>query len=389
MRYLDFGWLFYQSNGMKLKLDRVLKNKKAQINAQEHRFDIALLILVVVLCLFGILMVYDASVAQATQNFHDKYYYLKQQLVWMVLGMGCLGFFLKLDYHFLKVLAVPGLVLSFLLLILVSVPGFGVAAGGAHRWLKIGGFTLQPTEIIKLTSVIFFASLFTRKKSFWPFITILGVVVLIVTLLQKDLGSAVVYTLTSLGMYFLAGAPLLTFAAILPGAVVVGAILIASSSYRKHRILAFFDPFADTQGFSYHISQILIALGSGGIWGLGLGQSRQKFNFIPEVTTDSIFSVVGEELGFIGALALILVFGAVLYRAFQIVKNSQDELGKLLAAGITLWIGSQVIVNLAAMVSLIPLTGVPLPFISYGGSALLANLLGVGVLLNISKSTIS
>lgn len=366
---------------------RYSKDKRSQIAAQKHRPDVSLLISVAILSFFGLLMVYDASVAQAVQDFHDKYFFLKQQLTWTVLGFVCLFVLSILDYHLLKRIAVLALGFSMILLILVSVPGFGIAAGGAHRWLKIAGFSVQPTEIIKLTSIIFFASLFNKKRSMIPFVSILGLVVLIVAGLQKDLGSAIIYTVTALGMYFLAGAPLLYFSVIIPTAMLIGGFLTISSAYRRHRVLAFLDPFSDTQGFTYHISQVLIALGSGGIWGLGLGQSRQKFNFIPEVTTDSIFSVVGEELGFIGAVLLISLFAFFLYRAFKIAQNSPDILGQLLASGITLWIGSQIIVNLAAMVSLIPLTGVPLPFISYGGSALLANLLGVGILLNISKTT--
>jgi len=204
-------------------------------------------------------------------------------------------------------------------------------------------------------------------------------------LLQRDLGSTIVFVVTAAIIYLASGGAIWKILIGLPIGLVAVLALVVTSEYRRKRVLAFLDPFSDPQGFTYHISQVLIALGSGGISGLGLGQSRQKFEYIPEVTTDSIFAIVGEELGFLGGVILILLFGFLIVRGFQIAENCQDRFGRILAVGLTSWLGVQAIVNLSAMVALIPLTGVPLPFISYGGSALVANLAAVGILLNISR----
>ncbi len=354
---------------------------------KKRSFDRGLFITVCILTLFGLIMVYDSSTVQAFQDFGDKYFYIKQQLIWVVLGFGALGFFSILDYHHLHKIALPFFAFALLLLLAVYVPGLGVAAGGAQRWLKVGFFTLQPTEIIKLASVIFFAVIFAKGKSTGLFLSLLGLITFIIGFLQKDLGSAIVFCLTSVVTFILAGAPLSYFLAAIPLGVVGSLGLVLSSTYRKQRILAFLNPFADPTGYSYHISQVLIALGSGNWFGLGLGQSRQKFEYIPETTTDSMFAIVGEEYGFFGSVLLIGLITFVIYKGLEISENATDDFGRFLWYGLTLWLGIQAALNLAAMVALVPLTGVPLPFISYGGSALLANLVAVGILLNISKSS--
>ncbi|MDD2823039.1 MAG: putative lipid II flippase FtsW [Candidatus Daviesbacteria bacterium] len=352
---------------------------------QKRKIDIILLITAILLVLLGLLAVFDASQFQAFQEFGDKMYFIRQQLISAALGFILLVFFIFFDYHRLEKIALPFLLVSILLLILVFVPGFGVLAGGAHRWLKFAGFTIQPAEIIKLSTIIYFASVFQNKVQTKTFVVILGIVAVIVGVFQKDLGSAIVYSLVAFSVYFIAGAPTSHFLGLLFTGIFGAVFFIATAPYRIQRVLAFLDPFADTQGFTYHISQVLIAIGSGGIFGLGIGQSRQKFSYIPEVTTDSIFSIIGEEFGFIGCLLLLTVICFLIYRSFKIAENAPDKFGRLLAIGLVVWLGSQAIVNLAAMVSLLPLTGVPLPFISYGGSALIANLVTVGILLNISR----
>lgn len=349
--------------------------------------DLPLLFSVGLLVIFGLVMVYDASVVHAFRDFGDKYYYIKQQLVWVVLGFGLMFAFSIFDYHRLKALAVPGMLLSFLLLLAVFIPSLGVSAGGAHRWLRLGFLSVQPTEIIKLASVLFFASIFEKVSNLKLFLFVLLAASVIIGIFQRDMGSAIVFIILACSMYIVSGAPLKYLLALSPLSLIALIYFIWVSSYRKNRILAFLDPFADPQGYTYHISQILIALGSGGLFGIGLGQSRQKFEYIPEVTTDSIFAVIGEELGFLGALALIGVFLFLVYRGIAISEKAPDSFGRLLSFGVVVWIGSQALINLAAMTSLIPLTGVPLPFISYGGSALLTNLVGIGILLNVSKFT--
>ncbi len=347
--------------------------------------DIRLLILVIFISLFGLLMVYNVSQFEAYQSFQDKYYFIKQQSLSCLLGFISLGFFSFLDYRLLKKISLLFFIFSVILLLLVFIPGLGIAAGGAHRWLKMPFFSIQPAEIAKLSTIIFLATLFDKKVNFWPFLIIAGLTITIVGLFQKDLGSAIIFAVTTFGMYYLAGAPYSYIISSLFIGIIGFLGFVLTSSYRRHRVLAFLDPFADPQGFSYHISQILIALGSGGLFGLGIGQSRQKFAYIPEVTTDSIFSIIGEEFGFLGGIVIIMVFAYLIWRGMKITEKVSDRFGKLLAGGLTIWLGSQAILNLGAMVSLVPLTGVPLPFISYGGSALIIDLTAVGILINISK----
>lgn len=354
---------------------------------QSKKIDWVLFSIVIFLTIFGLLMVYDASQFEAFNNMGDKYYFFKSQMLWVILGFLALIFFSLFDYHNLIRISLPLFLFSLLLLVLVFVPGLGSSAGGAHRWLKILGLTIQPTEIIKLSSVIFFATFLQKKIKLITFLLPVSLIGILVGIFQKDLGSAVVFTLIVFGIYFAADTPLLHFAGLFLTGLISFIIFILVAPYRRQRVLAFLDPFSDPQGFSYHISQVLIALGSGGFLGLGIGQSRQKFAYIPEVTTDSIFSIIGEEFGFLGSFILISLMGFLVLRGFRIAENAPDNFGRLLAIGLTLWLGIQAGINLAAMVSLVPLTGVPLPFISYGGSALLANLVAVGILLNISKQT--
>lgn len=332
-------------------------------------------------------MVYDASVIQALRDFKDSYYYIRQQLLWVGIGVLSLVFFSQFNYQKFKFLAFPFLLFSLVLLLAVFIPGLGVSGGGAHRWLRWGDVTIQPAEIIKLAGVIFLSSLFEKGVKIWPFVTLLLFVVGVLAILQKDLGSTIVFVATSAILYFAAKGPIWHFLVALPVGVLVTAALIFTSPYRSKRILAFLDPFSDLQGFTYHISQVLIALGSGGLFGLGLGHSRQKFEYIPEVSTDSIFGIIGEELGFLGGVFLLGLFAMLIIRGFRIAEKCDDRFGKILAVGLTSWLGIQVAINLSSMVALLPLTGVPLPFISYGGSALVANLTAVGILLNISRQS--
>ncbi len=364
-----------------------MRARRYPLTTQTKNLDMPLLITVVVLVIFGLVMVYDSSVIQAFKDFKDSYYYIRQQLIWVVLGTLIGAFFSMFDYHLLRKISFPLIGISLLLLLAVFIPGLGVSGGGAHRWLNLGFFTVQPAEIIKLTGAIFLASIFEKKLSIKWFLLFLTTVIFITAVLQKDLGSTIVFTLMAAVMYFVSGAPIWQFLILLPVGLLTFLGLVLTSPYRIKRILAFLDPFSDTQGFTYHIAQVLIALGSGGLFGLGLGQSRQKFEYIPEVTTDSIFAIIGEEIGFVGSLVVLALFALVIYRGFKIARQTDDGFGKILAIGLTSWLGIQIIINLSSMVALLPLTGVPLPFISYGGSALVANLAAIGILLNISKQS--
>lgn len=362
-----------------------MRSLKLHLNSQHNTYDFFLLSVVSLIILIGLIAVFSVSSLQGFRQFNDAYFYIKQQLLWVLVGTIALIFLSKFDYHNLKIFAGPIFLFSLILLVLVFIPGLGVETGGASRWLKIGPLTIQPTEILKLSSVLWLSVVYEKGIQLKPIVLLLAVIIFIISFLQKDLGSAFVMIAILISIYLIAGGSFLKVFLTIPPLIISFILLVLTSDYRKKRVLAFFDPFSDTQGFTYHISQALIALGSGGLFGVGIGASRQKF-FIPEVTTDSIFAVLAEEVGFVGGVFLILLFAFVIIRGFKIAEKCNDNLGKILAGGLTCWLGFQIITNLAAMVALVPLTGVPLPFVSYGGSALVANLAAVGILLNISKN---
>ena len=341
---------------------------------------------IVPLSLFGLLMVYNSSVAMAIRDFGNQYYYLQEQAKWMVLGLVIFFIFSLIDYRLWKRIAFPIMIGTIGLLCIVLIPGIGIQALGAKRWINLGFFVLQPAEFAKLSLIIYLSAWFSGKGSqrLLSFLLLLGVFVGLI-MLEPDLGTAMIIILTSLAMYFFSGAALQQFLFILPVIGIGAASLALFSPYRFKRLLTFLNPEQDPLGASYHIRQAIIAIGSGGLFGLGLGQSRQKYEYLPEANTDSIFAIIGEELGFIGCVALIAVYLFILWRGFRIARRTEDPFGRNLALGITTWIGIQTIINISAMVALIPLTGVPLPFISYGGSSLIIIFAACGILVNISR----
>jgi cell division protein FtsW len=353
---------------------------------QKLPMDLGLLFGTLALVFVGVMIVYDASVVHSFRDYGDNYVYVRQQLIWVVLGVIGMIAASVFPYQNYKILGQWMFLVALVLLLAVLIPGLGVGAGGAHRWLDLGFVTIQPAEIIKLASVVYLAALFEKKTEIKPFVLLVGGVTFVIGVLQKDMGSAAVYFLTCFLLFIISGAKLKYIWYLLPGGLAAFLFLILTSPYRQRRMLGFLDPFSDPQGYTYHIGQVLIAIGSGGLFGLGLGQSKQKFEFIPEVSTDSIFAIVGEEFGFFGAVLMISLFAFLIYRGFVIAGGVNNRYGSLLAYGIVFWLAVQTLVNLGAMVSVIPLTGVPLPFVSYGGSALLSNMLAIGILLNISKN---
>ncbi|MEK7091023.1 MAG: putative peptidoglycan glycosyltransferase FtsW [Patescibacteria group bacterium] len=342
--------------------------------------------LVLGLTVFGLLMVGSSSVVDAARDFGDKWYYLKLQSGWAVMGLA--GFFLisRFDYRKLEKQAFLLLSCSLALLVLVLIPGVGTKLLGARRWLNLGFFSFQPAELAKLTLAIYFSGLLKKTFRFWPFIFILGLAGFLI-MLEPDLGTTLILTGSSLLTYFGSGGKLRYLGLIIPvfALLLGGSILL--SPYRLNRLKTFFDYSRDPLGSSYHIRQVLLSLGSGGVFGVGLGQSKQKYEFLPEATTDSIFAVIGEELGLIGGLVVISAFLVFMSQGFSVVRSAPDQFGANLALAITSWISLQALVNLGAMVAIIPLTGVPLPFISYGGSSLVLVLLASGILVNISRQS--
>jgi cell division protein FtsW len=350
------------------------------------RIDVLLLAIVIILTIFGIFMIYDASSYVAFRDFGDKYHYVKDQFVWFGLGLVGMLFFAKFNYHKLYYLSLPILFVAIILLVLVLIPGFGVKLLGARRWINFGAFVLQPAEFVKLGLAIYLSSWMSHKEKgrFLAFILLLGLVIFLV-ILQPDMGTGIVILSEALVIYFLSGGNIFYFFFIMPILAGLGYILIMIAPYRAERLATFFNFNQSIQSSSYHVRQILIAFGSGGLTGVGLGESLQKYAYLPESTTDSIFAIFAEETGFIGASALVLLFIFFFFRALHIAKKAPDIFGQLLAAGFAISIMTQAFINMAAISGVLPLTGITLPFISYGSTSLIITMCMAGIILNISK----
>jgi len=349
---------------------------------------------VFLLVVFGLVMLASASSDLAKEQFGDSFYYLRHQIT-RGLILGILGFIFGMlfPYRKLEQYAVPILVISIILLILVFTP-LGIKVKGSERWVGVGPFSFQPGEIIKLSFIIFLSAWASNKnrdraKSFVrgliPFLILIGIVSGLL-FLQPSTTTAVIIGVASVITYFAAGANFRFLAAILLVGVLAVGLLTYITPYRMQRIMGFFDPSSDPLGGTYHINQALLAIGSGGLTGVGFGESTTKLYYLPEPIGDSIFAVIAEEFGFIGSMGIILLFFVFVWRGFLIGKHSRDDFGRLLAFGFTSLIGIQTFINIGAISGLLPLTGVPLPFVSFGGTALAVFLTMSGILVNISKS---
>jgi len=346
--------------------------------------DRNLLIITLLLTFLGLVAVADASAPVAIQRFSDKFYLLKQQAFWAFIGVVLMIVLSKVNYKVWEKFATTILFVNMFALILVFVPGLGIRVLGAKRWLDFGFFSFQPSEFIKLALVIYFAKLYSRNKKFFSYIVPLFLISLLI-MLQPDLGTTLVIVTTSIIQIFVTGVSLLQVFLLGIVGIIGSFLLIIASDYRRERLTTFLKLSRDPLGEGYHIRQVLLALGSGGLWGVGLGHSRQKYLFLPETATDSIFAIIAEEVGFLGASVLLLLIGIFIFRIFSLAKKAPDNFSYMLAIGVASWISIQTIFNIGSMVALIPLTGIPLPFISYGGSSLMTMLIGIGILLNISR----
>ncbi len=339
----------------------------------------------IALLIFGLVMIYSASVSEALRDFGSKWHFVLLQLKWASIGTMLMLIASRIPMRTWQRLAPVLLLGGLVLLLLVAIPGIGTRVQGARRWLILPGFSFQPAELMKLIQVIYLASwLKDRRVSLGHFLAYIGVVGGLI-MLEPDMGTTLVITTLSVAIYFLAGYELSNLLIIGASGLVAALIAILAAPYRLARVTTFLDPSKDPLGTSYHIRQVILALGSGGIVGLGIGQSKQKYEYLPESTTDSIFAVVGEELGFIGAIILILVFAYLVYLIFRVASRARSPFSSLLAAGVGSWFALQVVLNLAAMVALTPLTGIPLPLVSYGGSALVTMLIGIGLVLGVAR----
>jgi cell division protein FtsW len=352
----------------------------------KNRQFLPVLTIPLIFSFLGLFFIFEASAVKSFNLYGDSFYYLKLQFLWLVLGIMVMIFFSFFDYHRLYYLAFFLMFLTIFLLILVLIPSFGYHALGARRWLSIGPFNLQPTELAKFSLIVYLSSWFIYKerKRFFSFLILIGFLTFLV-ILQPDMGTAIIIFLLSISLYYLAGFNFFHLLILLPAAFLVFLILIKVSPYRMARLTTFLNPTVDPLGVSYHINQIKISLANGYLLGLGFGASRQKYLFLPEAHTDSIFAIIAEELGFFGAVGIILMFLYFSYKIFKIAESAPDRLGRLLAGGIWSFFNWQFFINLGGIVNILPLTGVPLPFFSYGGSNLIISFALIGVLLNIEK----
>lgn len=363
-----------------------------------HRPDYILALLVLMLVSIGMVMIYSTG---GIVNFNisggatDKNTFFSQQI--FVLAIGLVAWFVISRIHFsFWRKAAPWMMLgSLALMLLVVLPGLSYNANGATRWLKLGSLSFQPVEFFKLSLVIYLSSWVEKNKdnlrsftgTLLPFLMIVALVIVLVMIMQKDMGSAMVLVLSAITIYFLAGGPLYLFGIGFAVLVSMALTMIVLFPYRLTRLQTFFNHQDDPTGSGYHIKQALIAIGSGGIVGRGLGNSFQSYGYLPESTNDSIFAIIGEQFGFLGTASVIAIFSGICWRGFRIAKQAPDTFSRLTAAGITAWIVFQSLINIMAMLNLIPLTGIPLPFISYGGTSLLFSMVAIGILQNISKYT--
>ncbi|MCA9823368.1 MAG: putative lipid II flippase FtsW [Dehalococcoidia bacterium] len=354
------------------------------------RPDYALLLIVAVLTITGLITVYSASFVIGLAWYGDPNYFILRQAMWAGLGLVLMVVAMQSDYRVLRSMAVP--IMAFTILMLLAVLVIGAEGGGARRWLGSGPYTIQPAEFAKLAVIIYLAAWLAAKgnsirsleEGLIPFVLIIGSVAVLIVL-EPNLGTTLIILLITVTMFYVAGATLLQMTALGVTGLISMAILATAAGYRLDRLYSYFDAEGDPLGRGFQTLQSLIALGNGGITGLGLGTSRGKFFYIPESHTDGVFAVLGEEAGLIATSMVVLLFVTLMLRGYHIARRAPDDFGTLVATGITTWIAVQAMLNIGGITRTIPLTGVPLPFLSYGGSALASVMLAMGVLLSITR----
>ena len=359
---------------------------------KQRHFDHTLFFVVVALMGIGLVMVYSASSIASLTEMSDGLFYFKRQLLWVVIAMAALLIFSLVPYNNLETISIPLLLVSIACLIVVLIPGVAREIGGARRWLRFAGVGFQPSEFAKIAFVIYLAFSISQKqdrihelgRGVLPDLLLTGLVFALI-LREPNLSTAAIFGMVYFILLFLGNGALLHLTLMGAGGAILVFSLIFQESYRIRRFLAFWDPWSAAKTSGYHIIQSLTAIGSGGLWGLGLGQSRQKFFILPERHTDFIFAIICEELGLIGGVVIILLFLILIWRGFYIASKAPDMFGFLLAAGITSIISFQALINVGVVLSLLPTTGITLPFVSYGGSSLVFLGIAMGILLNISR----
>ena len=361
-----------------------------------HAPDYGLLICVLVLVFLGSIFVYSSSYVFADLEYGDSLHFIKRQLIFCAIGIFGMLLVMRLDYQYLKYWSPFFMLLTLSALIAILVPNFGVESNGALRWLKIGPLPpIQPSEFAKLAVLIYMAAwLPSRGDSLRDFVlgvipygAIVGIVAALI-MLQPDLGTTMLIAIIAGILFFVAGAKLIHVIALAGSGIVAASLLILAGGYRINRILSFTSAESDPTGLGFQTLQLLIAFGSGGLSGLGLGVSRQKFFYIPGSHTDGVLAIIGEEMGLIGVMAILILFIIFFWRGWVIMANARDPFGSLLVAGILTWFSFQLLINIGGVTRLIPLTGIPLPFLSAGGSSLIVSLLAIGIMLSVSRQTV-
>jgi len=354
---------------------------------------ISLSIITVILICIGVVMIYSASSIYSLDTYHDSAFFLKRHLIFVLIGFILTFFVMAFDYRKLKEISKPLLLIALVLLCFVLVPGLGRQVAGARRWFRLGIISFQPSELASLALIIYIADFLTRKKdqlkNFWkgylPPMMAMGFSVVLI-LMQPDLGSALALSIVVFLMLFVAGVNLKHLGLVLISAIPLLYVLIFSVPYRRARIVSFLNPWADPHGSGFQIIQSQVALGSGKLFGLGLGHSKQKLFYLPAAHTDFIYSIIGEEIGLLGTLVIVALFILFIIKGLKIVSLIEDRFGYFLGLGIVLMLSFKAVVNMGVSTGILPTKGLPLPFISYGGSSLVLDMVCVGLLLNISRS---
>ena len=352
----------------------------------------ALCVVVGLLCLLGLIMVLSASSVEALHVYGGAWLFFERQLVWLMLGIAAMAATIRLDYHWWRRAARPFVIACLVLLVLVLIPGIGLTVSGSRRWIGWGPVRVQPSELAKLALLVFSADLLARRADrvrepgaiLKPLFVVTGAIGGLV-MLEPDMGTTIVLSLIALTVLFVGGLPVLRMAGVLVGSAATGLMVGMVEGYRRARLFSFLDPWKDAGNTGYQVAQSLVALGSGHYKGVGLGASRAKWGFLPNAHTDFIFAIIGEELGLIGALFVVVLFMVFAFLGVKTALRAPDRFGALLAAGVTGWVAGQALVNMGAVTGRLPVTGVPLPFVSFGGSSLVVSLAAVGILVNVAR----
>lgn len=358
-------------------------------------YDPLLVGIPIVLVILGVIMIYSSSAIMAWEKYKDPYFFVKRQISWVIISLVLLVILTQISYERVKKASVPLMFIGIMLLLILLIPNVGKSVGGAKRWINLGPFSFQPSEFMKVALLFYLAKSLAQKgeklklfvDGYLPYLIILTSIFFLI-MMQPDFGSVVVLGATAFLLFFVAGVPMRFLLPTFLAALLFGILAVYSVSFRRTRVFTHFDPWQDPMGSGFQMVQSFLALGQGGLFGLGLGEGKQKLFYLPAPHNDFIFAVIGEELGFIGTSVVLILFAILIWKGLRIAFRCTDPFGCYLSFGLTLSLALQVITNVGVVTGLLPTKGLPLPFISLGGSSLIANMASIGLLLKISEETI-